>query len=114
MSSAVSGTNSGTATGLGQGIDVTAFVTAALAGDQANITQIRSQQTAVNTQNTALTQITTELQALQSAAFSLGDPLGSLSSQAAKSSKIRDVKFEFKRSSQSVSPAPPRRSAKLK
>jgi flagellar hook-associated protein 2 len=91
MPSAVSGTNSGTTAGLGQGIDVTAFVTAALAGDQANIAQIQSQQTAINTQNTALTQITTELQALQSAAFSLGDPLGSLSSQAAKSSNSNIV-----------------------
>src|SRR5579863_3680638 len=86
MSSIVSGASTNTTTGLGQGIDVTALVTAALAGDQANITQIQSQQTAVNNQNTALAQITTELQALQSAAFTLGDPLGSLSSQSAASS----------------------------
>jgi len=86
MSSAVSGSSSSSSPGLGQGIDVTAFVTAALAGDQANINQIQSQKTAVDNQNKALAQITTELQALQSAAFTLNDPLGSLSAQSAASS----------------------------
>src|SRR5205823_5577103 len=79
--SAVSGASAN-----GQGIDVSAFVTAALAGDQANITQVQSQKTAVDNQNKALAQITTELQTLQSAAFSLNDPLGSLSAQSATSS----------------------------
>src|SRR5437016_5423735 len=83
--SAVSGASANN-TGLGQGIDVSAFVTAALAGDQANITQVQSQKTAVDNQNKALAQITTELQTLQSAAFSLNDPLGSLSAQSATSS----------------------------
>lgn len=85
MSSAVSGA-SASSTGLGQGIDVTAFVTAALAGDQANITQVQNQKTAVDNQSKALAQITAELQTLQSAIFSLKDPLGSLAAQSATSS----------------------------
>jgi len=85
MASAVSG-SSASSTGLGQGIDVTAFVTAALSGDQANITQVQSQKTAVDSQNTALARITGELQSLQSAIFSLNDPLGSLAAQTATSS----------------------------
>lgn len=86
MSSVVSGASASTTTGLGQGIDVNAFVTAALSGTQASITQVQNQQTAINNQNTALAKITTDLQNLQSAAFTLGDPLGSLSSQSATSS----------------------------
>jgi flagellar hook-associated protein 2 len=86
MSSAVSGASASTSTGLGQGIDVTAFVTAALAGDQANINQVQSQKTAVDNQNKALAQITDELQSLQSAIFTLKDPLGSFSAQSAVSS----------------------------
>jgi flagellar hook-associated protein 2 len=83
MSSSVSGASSN---GLGQGIDVAAFVAAALAGDQANITQVQNQKSSLDDKNKALAQITTELQALQSAAFTLRDPLGSLSAQSATSS----------------------------
>jgi flagellar hook-associated protein 2 len=87
MASAVSGASSAnTSTGLGQGIDVNAFVTAALSGDQANINQVQSQKTAVDNQNKALAQITNELQSLQSAIFTLSDPLGTLASQTATSS----------------------------
>ena len=84
-SSAVSGAST-TNTGLGQGIDVTAFVAAALSGDQANLNQIQSQKTAVDKQSTALAQITSELQEVQGAIFTLNDPLGSLSAQNAISS----------------------------
>jgi len=86
MSSVVSGASTSNTTGLGQGIDVNAFVTAALSGAQANITQVQNQQTAINNQSTALAKITTDLQNLQSAAFALGDPLGALSAQSANSS----------------------------
>ncbi|HUI74684.1 MAG TPA: flagellar filament capping protein FliD [Candidatus Acidoferrum sp.] len=73
-------------TGLGTGIDVQQFVTLALANDQANITNLQNQQTALNAQTTALQQITTDLNNLQSAAFALSDPLGSLASETATSS----------------------------
>lgn len=87
MSSSVTGGSSlNSSTGLGQGIDVNAFVQAALAGDQDNITNLQNQQTALNSQSTALAKITSELQALQSAAFNLADPLGSLASRTATSS----------------------------
>jgi flagellar hook-associated protein 2 len=76
-----SGINSAnTGTGLGQGIDVQAMVTASLAGDQANINQLQNSQNALSAQTKALQQITTELSALSSAAFTLRDPLGSLNS----------------------------------
>ena len=42
--------SSGTGTGLGQGIDVQQFVQLALAGDQANITALQNQQTALASQ----------------------------------------------------------------
>jgi flagellar hook-associated protein 2 len=58
----------------------------ALSNDQANITTLQNQQTAFNSQSTALQQITTDLNNLQSAAFALNDPLGSLSAQTATSS----------------------------
>jgi flagellar hook-associated protein 2 len=87
MASSVSGTTSAnSSTGLGAGIDVNAFVQSALANDQANITQLQNQQGDINTQSKALAQITSDLNALQSAVFALKDPLGSLAAQSATSS----------------------------
>ncbi len=87
MSSSVSGsTSASSSTGLGSGIDVNAFVQAALANDQANITQLQNQQSSINAQSKALAQITSDLNALQSAVFALKDPLGSLAAQSATSS----------------------------
>jgi flagellar capping protein FliD len=69
---ATSATNiSTTGTGLGGGIDVQQFVTLALAGDQAHITQLQQQQSTLNSQTTALSQITSDFNNLQSAAFAL-------------------------------------------
>jgi flagellar hook-associated protein 2 len=73
-------------TGLGQGIDVAQFVQLALAGDQANITALQNQQSALNAQSKALTQITADLTALQSAGFALNDPLGNINAELATSS----------------------------
>lgn len=75
-----------TGTGLGQGIDVQQFVTLALSGDQANITQLQTQQSALNSQTTALSKITTDLNNLRSAAFTLTDPLGALNALTTTSS----------------------------
>jgi flagellar hook-associated protein 2 len=87
MTTSVSGAaSSNTSTGLGQGIDVQQFVQLALAGDQANITNFQTTQSILSAQSSALAKITSDLTALQSAAFSLNDPLGSLNSQTATSS----------------------------
>ncbi|HEY2461192.1 MAG TPA: flagellar filament capping protein FliD [Candidatus Acidoferrum sp.] len=81
----IGGTANG-GTGLGQGIDIQALVTATLAGDQANITALQTSQGILNAQGTALQKITQDLSSLQSAAFALSDPLGSFNTQAATSS----------------------------
>lgn len=73
-------------TGLGQGIDVNQFVQLALATDQANITNLQNQQTTLNSQSQALAKITSDLAAVQSAAFALNDPLGAIAAQTASSS----------------------------
>lgn len=87
MASSISGAASAnSSTGLGTGIDVNAFVQAALANDQANITQLQNQQSNINTQSKALAQITSDLNTLQSAVFALKDPLGSLAAESATSS----------------------------
>src|SRR5882724_1423622 len=83
---ATSGTSLNSSTGLGQGIDVNTFVQSALSFDQANITQLQTQQTIVDAQSKALSQITSDLNALESTVFSLKDHLGSLASQTAASS----------------------------
>jgi flagellar hook-associated protein 2 len=82
---ALTGTT-GSTPGLGQGINVNQFVQLALTGDQANITNLQNQQSAIAAQTSALTQITSTLTALQSAASALNDPLGALDSQVATSS----------------------------
>lgn len=83
---ATSGTSLNSSTGLGQGIDVNTFVQSALSFDQANINQLQTQQSIVDAQSKALSQITSDLNALESTVFSLKDPLGSLASQTAASS----------------------------
>jgi flagellar hook-associated protein 2 len=75
-----------TTTGLGTGIDVQQFVQLALAGAQANITNLQNEQTALNSQTSAIAQITSDLNNLQSAAFALSDPLGALAAQTTNSS----------------------------
>jgi flagellar hook-associated protein 2 len=88
MATSVSGILSSTtsATGLGTGIDVQQFVQLATADDTANITSLQNEQTALGSQTTALTQITTDLNNLQSAAFALSDPLGALGALTTTSS----------------------------
>ena len=84
--SITSGISTNTSTGLGNGIDVAQFVQLALAGDQAVITNLQNSQNTLNSQSQALSKITTDFQALESAAFTLRDPLGALSSQTTQSS----------------------------
>ncbi len=79
-------TSNGSFTGLGQGIDVNQFVQLALAGDQANITNVQNQRSAVTAESSALATITSNLNALKSSAGALNDPFGVLSYQIATSS----------------------------
>ncbi|HEX3869421.1 MAG TPA: flagellar filament capping protein FliD [Pirellulales bacterium] len=67
------------------------FVQLALANDTANITSLQNQQTTLGAQTTALQQITTDLNNLQSAAFALSDPLGALGALTTSSSNTSVV-----------------------
>jgi len=80
-----SSTNS-TTPGLGQGIDVNSFVQLALANDQANITNVQNEKSAIDAQSQALSTIMSNLTALQTQATALSDPLGTLNSEVASSS----------------------------
>lgn len=95
VSNLLSGTNSGNGTGaftgLGQGIDVNTFVQLALGGDQANINNLQNQETGINSQSSALAQITSYLTALKSAASALNDPLGVVNSELVTSSNSNAV-----------------------
>jgi len=86
MATSATNLSIGSTGGLGTGIDVQQFVTLALAGDQAHITQLQQQQSTLNSQTTALSQITTDFNNLQSAAFALRDPLGALNALTTTSS----------------------------
>ena len=87
MASSITGAGaSSVSTGLGTGIDVSQFVQLALAGDQANITNLQNQQGGLGAQTTALQQITTDLNNLRAAANALSDPLGALDAQSTTSS----------------------------
>ncbi len=86
MATSATNLSIGSTGGLGAGIDVQQFVTLALAGDQAHITQLQQQQSTLNSQTTALSQITTDFNNLQSAAFALRDPLGALNALTTTSS----------------------------
>ena len=85
-SSSSSSSSSTTGTGLGQGIDVQQFVKFAIAGQQANITALQTQQTALNSQTSELATISSDFLSLDNAAFALRDPLGALGAQVASSS----------------------------
>ena len=84
-------TSNGSFTGLGQGIDVNQFVQLALAGDQANVTNVQNQQSAVAAKTSALATITSNLNALKSVAGALNDPFGVLSSEVVTSSNSSAV-----------------------
>ena len=73
-------------TGLGQGINVQQFVQFAVANQQANITALETQQTSLGSQNTEISTIASDLNALQTAAQALSNPLGALNAELATSS----------------------------
>jgi flagellar hook-associated protein 2 len=91
FSGTITGNGTGAFTGLGQGIDVNSFVQLALASDTANITGLQAQQATVNTESSALAQITSYLTALKSSASALNDPLGVVNSELAASSNSNAV-----------------------
>ena len=87
LTGALANTSSGSGTSsFGTGINVQQFVQFALAGQQANITALQTQQTGLNSQAAEITKISTDLSNLDNAVFALKDPLGVLSSQVATSS----------------------------
>jgi flagellar hook-associated protein 2 len=73
-------------TGLGAGIDVSAYVQAALAQQSAPLTIAQQQQTQLTNQTTALNTLESQLQALQTAVEALSDPAGQFNSLGATSS----------------------------
>jgi len=78
--------SSTSSSGLGTGIDVNSYVTTALAFDQANITTAQQTKSSFDLQSKALSQLSSELNSLQDAAYALSDPLGALNAQTATSS----------------------------
>src|SRR5271170_6213504 len=81
LDGSLSTTSSGSTTsgtGLGQGIDVQQFVTFAVANQQAQITNLQTEETGLGSQNTEINTITSDLANLQTAATALNDPLGAL------------------------------------
>lgn len=72
--------------GLGSGIDVQAFVQAALAAPQLQVQQLQNEQSSFSSQTSALQQIQNDLNNLQSAEQALSNPLGALNTQTATSS----------------------------
>jgi len=86
LSSGTTSTGGTSTPGLGQGINVSAFVQASEANAQARITNVQDQQIGVTNATAALTAITSNLTALKSAIGSLNDPLGVFASQVATSS----------------------------
>src|SRR5215467_131083 len=71
----------------GNGIDVNSLVQQALAPQNAAITVLQQQQSALQTQAGLLTSINSDLGNLLSAVQSLSDPLGALTAIAAQSSQ---------------------------
>jgi flagellar hook-associated protein 2 len=90
-STSSTGNSTSTSTGLGQGIDVNSFVQLAEAGQQAQITNLQSQETAIGSNLSALSPIQSDLTALQTAVNALTDPLGVFSSEIATSSNTGAV-----------------------
>lgn len=72
--------------GLGAGINVQSFVNAELAAPLAQVQQLQSEQGTFSSQTSALQQIQTDLNNLQSAEQALSNPLGELNAQTATSS----------------------------
>jgi flagellar hook-associated protein 2 len=87
LASSGSGTSSTTSgTGLGQGINVQQFVQYAVADQQATITALQTQQTALGSQTGELSTISTDLSNLDNAVEALSDPLGAFAAETATSS----------------------------
>jgi flagellar hook-associated protein 2 len=85
--SIISGSESTTSSGgLGAGIDVSLLVQGAEADQTAELQLMQSQQSGIANEQTALTTINNDLQTLQTAAFALTDPVGSLTQVDATSS----------------------------
>jgi flagellar hook-associated protein 2 len=81
LDTSLSTTSSGSTTsgtGLGQGINVQQFVQFAVANQQAQITNLQTNETTLGSQNSEIATITSDLANLQTAATALGDPLGAL------------------------------------
>ena len=74
---ASTGVSTSTSTGLGQGIDVSSFVQLALSGQQAQITNLEGEQSAVNTEISTLAPIQSDLSVLQTAVKCSESPTGS-------------------------------------
>jgi len=72
--------------GLGAGINVQAFVQAALAAPENQVQTLQNEQTTFSSQASALQQIQNDLTNLQSAEQALSNPLGDLNAQTATSS----------------------------
>jgi len=72
--------------GLGAGIDVQAFVQAALAAPEQQVQNLQTEQTTFSSQSSALQTIQNDLANLQTAEQALSDPLGDLNAQTATSS----------------------------
>ena len=85
-SSGSSSSSAASSFGLGTGIDVSTFVQQALAGQQAEITNLQDSQTTLDSQTSELSTITSDLTALQTAVEALSDPLGAMNALAANSS----------------------------
>jgi len=85
-SSGSSSSSAASSFGLGTGIDVSTFVQEALAGQQAEITNLQDSQTTLDSQTSELSTITSDLTALQTAVEALSDPLGAMNALAANSS----------------------------
>jgi len=72
--------------GLGAGINVQAFVQAALTGPENQVQTLQNEQTTFSSQAAALQKIQSDLANLQTAEQALSDPFGDLNSQTASSS----------------------------
>jgi flagellar hook-associated protein 2 len=86
-SSLVAGSQSNSSSGgLGAGIDVSTMVSAAMADQTAELTQMQNEQSTITDDQNALTSFNNDLQTFSNAVFSLTDPAGQLTNMAATSS----------------------------
>jgi flagellar hook-associated protein 2 len=86
-----SGNSSTTGTGLGQGINVQQFVQYAVANQQATITNLQNQESALGTQNNELSTIAADFTTLDNAVQALNDPMGAMNALAATSSNPNEL-----------------------